>query len=159
MLLLLVLLMGACKKQAPHSEMFTQIFKQGSGTFRGIDLGMDLADVKLKEGIPPKHDDEWGYVFESNLGGKNRYFLEYLCLDPKVRKVNAIVLNILLEEKAMAAELFAEMESDLRSKYGAADGNLGNLKWTQEEGNLLVTLRMLDDKKSISLNFGALQPL
>ena len=158
-ILLVLLLVAACKKQASHSEMFVQIFKERGGTLRGVNLGMDLADVKRIEGVPPKHDDDWGYVFESNLGGKNRFFLEYLCLDPKVRKVDAIVLNVLLVEKAMAADLFAEMERDLRSKDGAADGNHGNLKWSHEVSNLLVTLRMLDDKKSISLNFGALKPL
>jgi hypothetical protein len=160
LLCLLVLASVGCKKQAAHSEMFVQIFKQDAiGTFRGIGIGTELAVVKQKEITAPKHDDQWGYVYEYSLGGKNRYVIEYLCRDPQKRSVNAIVLNVLLEDKAATTDLFAEMESDLRSKYGVADGNLGNLKWRQEETNLMVSLRMLDDKKSISLNYGALQAL
>ncbi len=158
--LIVLLVVAGCKKQADHSDMFDQIFKhESTGTFRGIDLGMDLKEVLAHEGVTPKHDDQWGYVYEYGLGGKNRYFLEYVCRDPKQRKVNSIVLNVLLEEKAAASKLSSEIEDQLRHQYGVADGNLGNLVWRHEESNLLVSLRMLDDKKSISLSYGSLQPL
>lgn len=156
----ILLVVAACKKQAAHSEQFVQIFKeQAGGTFRGVDLGMELKQVLEKEGLAPKHDDQWGYVYEFNLGGKNRYFVEYICRSRDSRKVDAIVVNVLLEEKSVASDLSSEIETHLRNKYGVADGNLGNLVWRNEESNLMISLRMLDDKKSISLNFGALQPL
>ena len=71
--------------------------------------------------------------------------------------MSSIVSNILLEEKSAAADLFTEIEMHLRNRYGVADGTLGNLRWIDEEINLLVALRMLDDKKSISLSYGAIQ--
>ena len=156
----LMIMAGACRKEEAHSELFKQLFKEeAGGTFRGVDLGMDLTAARDKEGRPAKHDDQWGYVYENSLGEKNHYFLEYICRDPKLRKINAIVLNVVLEEKSLASELFSEMESHLRSRYGVADGSLGHLNWRNEEANLMVSLRMLDNKKSISLNFGALQAL
>lgn len=153
-----ILLAMGCKRESKHSELFEKIFKEDAGgTFRGVDLGMDLIQVREKEGSNPKHDDQWGYVYEYALGGKRKYFLEYICRDPETRKVNAIVVNIFLEEKADASDFFTEAEIHLRNLYGVADGNLGNLRWHQEEINLMVALRMLDDKKSISLNYGGLQ--
>jgi hypothetical protein len=154
----LILLGWSCKRESKHSELFEKILKESAGgTFRGIDLGMGLAAAKEKEGIEPKHDDQWGYVFEYGLGGKKKYFVEYVCRDPEAKKVNSIVVNVFLEEKAEASDLFSEMESYLRNRYGVADGNLGNLRWVDEEINLIVALRMLDDKKTISLNYGAIQ--
>lgn len=159
-LLTCMLLLAGCKQQASHSELFQKVFKvEAGGTFRGVDLGMDLMDAQKKEATAPKHDDHWGFVYEYSLGDKQRFFLEYLCRDPKVRKVSAIVVNIFLEEKSEASDLFTEIESYLRNRYGVADGNLGNLNWQDDELNLLVALRMLDDKKSISLNYGSIQPL
>lgn len=155
-----VLIFSGCKRDASHSEFYQKIFKEeAGGTFRGVDLGMDLMDAQKKEATAPKHDDQWGFVYEYGLGEKRRFFLEYICRDPKARKVNAIVVNIFLEEKSEASDLFTEIETALRNRYGVADGNLGNLKWQDDELNLLVALRMLDDKKSISLNYGSIHPL
>jgi hypothetical protein len=154
------MLMGGCKREDKHSELFAKIFKpEAGGTFRGVDLGMDLEAAKTKEATPPKFDDQWGYVYEYALGGKRRFFLEYISREVPAKKITAIVVNIFLEEKAEASDLFAEMESYLRNLYGVADGTLGNLRWSDDEKNLMIALRMLDDKKSISLNYGALQAL
>ncbi|HEX2900032.1 MAG TPA: hypothetical protein VHS96_09965 [Bacteroidia bacterium] len=155
---LVMLLFAACKRDQQRSEFFGKIFKEGAGgTFRGVDIGMDLSEVQKREGTLPKHDDQWGQVYEYGLGGKSKYFLEYICRDPKSKTINSIVLNAFLEEKAEASDLFTEMEMYLRNRYGVADGTLGNLRWLDEEINLMVALRMLDDKKTISLSYGALQ--
>jgi hypothetical protein len=154
----IVLLCHACKRQSTHSELFQKIFKEeAGGTFRGVDIGTDLATVKEKEGTAPKYDDQWGYVYEYSLGGKSKFFLEYISRENPAKKVTAIVANIFLEEKAQASDLFSEIETYLRNHYGVADGTLGNLRWSDDEINLMVALRMLDDKKSISLNYGAIQ--
>jgi phenylpyruvate tautomerase PptA (4-oxalocrotonate tautomerase family) len=156
-LMTMLFVMAGCKKQAAHSEAFTQIFKdETAGTLRGVDLGNALEEAKEKEGSAPKHDDQWGYVYEYSLGEKNRYFVEYICRDPQARKVNAMVVNVLLDDKATVTVLFSEIEDHLRNRYGVADGSVSNLKWRHEESNLIVSLRMLDDKKSISLSYGAL---
>jgi hypothetical protein len=158
MLALMMVLANGCKREDKHSELFIKIFKpEAEGTFRGVDLGMDLEAAKAKEATSPKFDDQWGYVYEFALGGKRRFFLEYISRESPSKKVTAIVVNIFLEEKAEASDLFAEVESYLRNRYGVADGTLGNLKWSDDEKNLMIALRMLDDKKSISLNYGALQ--
>jgi hypothetical protein len=158
-LVVLLLLVAGCRQAAAHSEAFQAIFKPDAGkTFRGVDLGMPLASVKALEDTVPKHDDQWGYVYQYGLGGKSRFFLEYVCRVPEQRVVNSIVVNVFLEEKADASDLFAEVERHLRDQYGVADGSLGHLTWRKEEANLMVALRMLDDKKSISLNYGALDP-
>jgi hypothetical protein len=154
------MLWSGCRKTPARSELFSQIFKlEAGGTLRGVDIGMKLSQAKEKEGVASKHDDQWGYVYEYGLGGKDRYFLEYISKDTAALVVNAIVLNVFLEEKAKASDLFSEIEEHLRTQYGVADGSLGNFKWRHEESNLMVALRMLDDKKSISLSYGALQPL
>jgi hypothetical protein len=157
-LTLIVLVFAACKREPKRSEYFEKVFKEKAGaTFRGVDLGMPLNEIRKIEASSPKHDDQWGQVFEYGLGGKNKYFVEYLVRDPTAKTVSSIVSNILLEEKSAAADLFAEIEMHLRNRYGVADGTLGNLRWIDEEINLLVALRMLDDKKSISLSYGAIQ--
>ena len=157
-IVLMLVVFAGCKHEQKRSEIFDQVFKESAGgTFRGVDLGMPLETVRQKEGTEPKHDDQWGYVFEYSIGGKNKYFIEYLCKDPKAKLVNSIVVNVFLEEKSEASEFFSNSESHLRNRYGVADGNLGNLRWLDEEINLVVALRMLDDKKTISLSYGAIQ--
>lgn len=155
---LLLSLFSACKREQKRSEVFEKVFKEASGgTFRGVDLGMDLKTIRKQEGAEPKHDDQWGHVYEYALSGKRKYFVEYLCLDPTVKKVNSIVVNVFLEEKSEASDFFAESEAYLRNRYGVADGTLGNLRWLDEEINLITSLRMLDDKKTISMSYGAIE--
>ncbi len=158
--MLFLIQLSSCRRQTSHSELFDEIVTDAkSGVFHGVELGEPLENVLKKEKRPPKHDDQWGYLFEYSLGEKKKYFLEYVCKNPKVRKVNAIVLNVYLEEKGEAAKLFTEFEMHLRQLYGAADGSLGKLTWDQEEANLTVALRMLDDKKSFSLNYVPILPM
>ena len=160
LVLISILQLAGCKRDAKHSELFEEIFSsEKKGVFHGVALGEKIENVLEKEKAKPKHNDQWGYMFEYGLGGKKKYFLEYVSKDPKARKVNAIVLNVYLEEKGEAAKLFTEFEMEMRQKYGVADGSLGNLEWNNEEANLTVALRMLDDKKSFSLNFVPLLPL
>lgn len=161
-MLLAGLILIGCKREQAHSPLFEEIFgPENSGTFRGVSIGDELESVKQKERSSPKHDDQWGYVYEYRLEGKNRYFLEYITKtkDGKARKVDSIVLNVLLEEKGEASNLFTEMEQHLRKVHGVAEGGLGNLKWNDDEHNLNVSLRMLDDKRSISLNFVPMQAM
>lgn len=150
---------SGCKKEVKRSTLFTQIFTSEEGIFHGVNLGQKIESVLEKEETKPKHDDQWGYMFEYSLGGKKKYFLEYVCKNPKMRTVDAIVLNVYLEEKGEASKLFTEVEMYLRKKYGVADGSLGNLEWNNEEMNLTAALRMLDDKKSFSLNYVPMQTL
>lgn len=158
--MLFLLQLSSCRRETQHSELFDEIFTDSdSGVFHGVELGEPLENVLKKEKTAPKHDDQWGYLFEYSLGGNKKYFLEYVCKDPKVRKVNAIVLNVYLEEKGEAANLFTEFEMHFRKLYGVADGSLGKLTWDKEEANLTVALRMLDDKKSFSLNFVPILPM
>lgn len=157
MVLLMVVLTG-CGQQESHSELFNRIVRpEAGGIIRGIDLGIDLDKAKQIEGIDPKHDDKWGYVYELNLGEEGRYFIEYITRNPEVRIVGGIVVNIFLSDEGVTAELNKEMEEWLRSRYGVAEGNLGDLQWQDEEAGVYATLRILDDKKSISLNFTPVQ--
>ncbi|HHG85809.1 MAG TPA: hypothetical protein ENJ82_13765 [Bacteroidetes bacterium] len=114
---------------------------------------MSLQEVKKIEGIAPKHDDKWGYVYELNLSEKGRFFLEYICKKSDNRIVSSIVINIFLKDEGITSELYSEMEAALRADYGLAEGSSTNLEWQESEQNLYITLRVLDDKKSISLNY------
>ena len=85
-LTLTVLVFAACKREPKRSEYFEKVFKEKAGaTFRGVDLGMPLNEIRKIEASSPKHDDQWGQVFEYGLGGKNKYFVEYLVRNPAAK--------------------------------------------------------------------------
>lgn len=145
-------LSGCQTDSSAHSDLFSRIVQpEKGGLLRGVELGMDLLDAKQLEGKEARHDDKWGYVYKLDLGKKRHTYVEYICKNPDQRIVSSIVLNIMLTEEEEASNLYNELEVWLRGRYGVGDGNLGRLKWKHEESNLYVTLRILDDKKSISM--------
>ncbi|MEM0998511.1 MAG: hypothetical protein AAGN35_15740 [Bacteroidota bacterium] len=151
---LLGALVVGCIQPAQHSALFTRIVQEEKGgVIRGIELGIPLTEAKAIEGTNPKHDDKWGYVYELNLEEEGRFFVEYITKNPEQRIVGGIIVNIFLNDEGVTTELNKEMEAWLRGRYGVAEGNLGDQTWQNEEAGIFATLRILDDKKSISLNF------
>lgn len=149
-----VLVWGCDGGETPQSELFKKLVKpEAGGTYRGVDLGMPLDSVRRIEGSTPRHDDKYGFVYEYNLGENRQHFLEYICKNPQNRVLSSIVSNVFLKDEGETTELYNELEVYLRGKYDVADGELGDLRWKDQASDLLVSLRILDDKKSLSLNF------
>jgi hypothetical protein len=157
-LLGLLMVLAGCIQQESHSELFRKIVQpEKGGVVRGVDLGITLEKARQVEGSDPKHDDKWGFVYELKLGEEGRYFVEYITKNPEKRIVGGIIVNIFLTDEGVTTELNKEMEEWLRGRYGVAEGTLGDQTWQDEEAGIFATLRILDDKKSISLNFTPLQ--
>jgi hypothetical protein len=139
---------------AQHSDMYKKILRPELGkTFRGVDLYMEMDSVRKIELTPPKHDDKYGLIFEYKLAEGRKYYIEYLCKSPQQRAVNSMVANIFLKDEGETNELYHELETNLRERYGAPEGNLGELRWRDDNAQLLALLRILDDRKSLSLNY------
>jgi len=157
MILTCLLLMQACgSPRLERSELFTKLFGDESGTFRGVELGQPLQKVQSQEKGSPRNTDRFGYVYRLDLGGERYAMLEYMSKDSKSQEnriVNAIVVNVFLSDEGETSDLYKETEEFLRSQYGVGDGSFGEFNWNAEEKGIRVTLRLLDNKKSFSLNF------
>lgn len=150
-----LLIFTACSpEKANHSELFKQVVKpEAGGLFRGVDLGMKLDTVKQIEGANPRHDDRYGYVYEFDLGNGQEFFLEYISKNQQLRVVNSIVGNVFLKDEGEASQIYKELEAYWRASYGVAEGEMGELHWKHAEAGLYLSLRILEDKQSISFNF------
>ena len=153
-LLLMVLPLASCQSdRVEQPEYFKKIFKGGEETFRGLDLGDDLQEVRKAEGGSPHNDDEFGLAYKLNLGEGEECLVEYMSLAGEERKLQSILVNVALAEEAQTTALYNEVEAFLRRRHGVPDGSFGNYEWKDEESNLDISMRMLSDKKSFSLNF------
>lgn len=151
--LFLVLCQGCASPSLERSELFSKLFGDESATFRGVELGEPLDEVKTKEEGAPRNSDRYGYVYRLDLGAERYAMLEYMSKAQENRIVNAIVVNVFLTDEGETSDLYKESEEFLRSKYGVGDGSFGEFNWDAEEKGIQVTLRLLDNKKSFSLNF------
>lgn len=152
-ILLLLLGLTSCQPAKTYSPLFGEIFLDQSGTFRGIDPGQPLDDARKKEPQKPYSDDAYGLVYKLNVGQGKTCFVEYMSKEGKPRLVNAIVTNVILGDEGETSNLYSEMEFFLRERHGVPQGSLGDYRWEDQERNLNVMLRLLDDKKGLSLNF------
>ena len=153
-LLAATLLLTACQSdEVAHSEYFKKIFKEEQGLFRGIALGDALEAVRQAEGGKPVNDDAFGLAYKVNLGEGEECLVEYMSLAGEKRMVQSILVNVMLGVEAETTALYNEIEAFLRGRHGVPDGSFGGYRWRDEEFNLAISLRLLADKKSFSLNF------
>lgn len=149
-----LLFASACQQQEPHSTLYKQILRPELGKpFRGVDFQLTMDEVRKIEGNAPQHDDKYGLIFMYRIDDTRKYYIEYLCKNPQDRRVNSMVANIFLKDEGETTELYQEIEADLRTRYGAPEGSLGDLKWQDDTQGILALLRILDDRKSLSLNY------
>lgn len=139
--------------KAERSELFTKLYGDESGDFRGVNLGEPLEKVKEAETGSPKTTDRFGYVYKINLGEEKYAMLEYMSREGENRIVNAIVANVFLNDEGETSDIYRESEEFLRGRHGVPDGNFGSYRWSDGEKEMEISLRLLDDKKSFSLNF------
>lgn len=150
----LLCLLAACQQErVEHSASFDKIFREGEGTFRGVDLGDDLEKVRKIENGLALNDDRFGLVYRTNLDEGEKCMVEYMSMGDEPRTVSAILVNAMLAREQEATRLYNEVEAYLRGRHGVPEGSFGTYAWLDPERSLDITLRMLSDKKSFSLNF------
>jgi len=152
--------MGCGETESGASQWFVEVFGESEeGTFRGFKLEDPLGEVREKETLPLKTDDEFGLVYQLQTGLGDRAVIEYMSRMGDPRMVNAIILNVFLPDEGMASRRYNETEAWLRQRHGVPDGSFGDFQWRDRDRQLDIALRLLSDKKSFSLNFAPLQGL
>ena len=148
----------SCAPPKPErSELFTKLFADETGDFRGIELGDPLSRVEEAEPGAYRNFDRFGYVYKLNLGEERYAMLEYMSRDGDQRIVNAIVLNTFLKDEGETSEIYRESEEFLRGRLWFPEGTFGCYRCNDEANGMVISLRLLDDKKSFSLNFAPVQ--
>lgn len=155
--LILILFQACGTPKAERSELFSKLYADESGDFRGLTLGDPIQDVKKTEPGAPKTFDRFGYVYKLNLGEEKYAMLEYMSREGENRILNAIVANIFLNDEGETSDIYRESEEFLRGRHGVPDGTFGSYRWDDEDKGMYISLRLLDDKKSFSLNFAPAQ--
>ncbi len=156
-----LLFQGCADPKPERSELFTKLFGDESGDFRGIEVGSPLENVKETEPGSPKTSDRFGYVYQINLGQDKYAMVEYMSKDqpdPTAKRiVNAIVVNVFLKDEGETSDIYRESEAFIRGRHEVPEGNFGDYEWVNEDEELVISLRLLDDKKSFSLNFAPIK--
>ena len=130
-----------------------------AGTFRGHQLGDSLPAVRERETFPLHLEDEFGLVFLHAIGPEEEARLEYMAPLDGGKVLEAILLNAFLGNEARATDRYSETEAWLRQRHGVPEGSFGQYQWKDADRGLEISLRLLSDKKSFSLNFARLDAL
>lgn len=155
--LILALLTACNPSETGRSQRFERVFgDESTGLFRGHQLGQELESIKDREAASLKTEDQFGLVYEINLDREGQAIIEYMSREGSPRVLQAIVVNVLLAGEEEATEFYNEAEAALRQRHGVPDGSFGQYQWKDADRDLDITLRLLSDKKSWSLNFAPL---
>lgn len=151
---LIIILLASCGDEAEsNSELFNSIFiKNDEGIFRGLTFGMSAKRIrKVETGLQFK-EDELGLRTELDLGKGRKVDMDYF-LEGESSTLSGIVVNMKLRDEFETVELYREIETEMKTRYGVAEGGFGDYTWKSAEIEAEVILKIDDAKTAILLNF------
>ncbi len=144
-----------------NTNLFKEIFLEGTGTFRGTTLGEPIELVKEHEAPnEPVHEDILGLSYELPLGENRKmliaYYKDNLKTETESNRVASIIANIQLRDELESAQLYNEIQEYFiqNNQYGLASGTYGDYTWESRiKRGMEVRLKLDENKRVITLNF------
>lgn len=158
----LLLLIGGCRNNGgKKSQLFQEMFRSDTTTFRGIDPRDSLARVMRQEDAEALlHDDELGLAYRYYPREGVELLLDYhsnnLLTEQNTNHIASIVANILMEDEVETAKLYNEIQGYFNRKYGVSSGTYGDLRWeaiTRHLTRMEIQLKMKENRRGLTLNF------
>ncbi|MDX2287062.1 MAG: hypothetical protein NW241_23050 [Bacteroidia bacterium] len=152
---------GCRSQEYAQSDLFYEVFRDDSSTFRGLYLGEPVETAVAREPAASlRYQDRLGasYVVQLSEGSLLLldYYANYLKDPANPSGLASIVANILMEDEVETARLYSELVAHFNQRYGVASGRYGAYSW-ESPGKLTpdmeIILRLHEDKKGITVNF------
>jgi hypothetical protein len=140
-----------------YSIHFKNIIKSQAGTFRGVNLGTPISEVKKLEDtaqIVEETNDHIDYML--TLPHLENADLRY---DLKDAKVSEIELNIYPKDENSQDSLFTEFDSYFTQKFGnAVTSDTASKSWENKQMDLLIKMEKKGNQKvhDIHIQFSSL---
>lgn len=132
---------------AEKSPLLQKVTHSDDGAFRGVDLGMNVDEVKKAEDASGLKDDEEDYLYyDFELGEEESFTVAYTFYDGALYSIE---LETYLDKPQQAADLFKDLKGYFDGKYG--EGTLADDGFTVWKGKAPnghnMEIAMMDDSE------------
>ena len=120
-----------------YSMIFKQILKSDAGMARGVSIG-DKMETLQETVLPSETQPNNGKSFTVYFDGSDLNFADILYVKNTENKVEAIAIDIFIENKVEVDSLMKEFLHFFDKKYGKGKGISRMMTWRMPDGNNLM---------------------
>ena len=120
-----------------YSMIFKQILKSDAGMARGVSIG-DKIETIQETILPSETQPNNGKSFTVYFDGSDLNFADILYMKDAENKVEAIAIDIFIENKVEVDSLMKELVDFFNKKYGTGKGISRMMTWQMPDGNNLI---------------------
>ena len=128
-----------------YSMIFKQILKSDAGMARGVSIG-DKIETLQETILPSETQPENGKSFTVYFDGSDLNFADILYIKNTENKVEAIAIDIFIENKVEVDSLMKEFLDFFDKKYGRGKGISKMMTWRMPDGNNLMVQDVSTEK-------------
>lgn len=128
-----------------YSMIFKQILKSDAGMARGVSIG-DKIETIQESVLPSETQPENGKSFTAYFDGSDLNFADIFYLKDIENKVEAISIDIFIENKVEVDSLMNEFVGYFDKKYGKGKGISKMMTWKMPDGNNLLVQNVSTEK-------------
>lgn len=143
----------ACNTTATDNHIIYEVLFINSHTSRDQLLFQNLSEIKKKETIPIKIEDEVGILYQVQSSDWSAEINYYRNLEDTSSKAVALSIHLYLKQEKSTTQTYKLFESYFKKRYGVYDGNFGNQEWLLIEQNLRLNLKLLPTENQILITY------
>ena len=128
-----------------YSMIFKQILKSDAGMARGMSIG-DKIETLQETILPSETQPDNGKSFTVYFDGSDLNFADILYVKNTENKVEAIAIDIFIENKVEVDSLMKEFVDFFDKKYGTGKGISKMMTWRMPDGNNLMVQDVSTEK-------------
>ena len=128
-----------------YSMIFKQILKSDAGMARGVSIG-DKIETLQETVLPSETQPNNGKSFTVYFDGSDLNFADILYVKNTENKVEAIAIDIFIENKVEVDGLMKEFVDFFNKKYGTGKGISKMMTWQMPDGNNLMVQDVSTEK-------------
>ena len=125
--------------------IFKQILKSDAGMARGVSIG-DKIETLQETVLPSETQPNNGKSFTVYFDGSDLNFADILYVKNTENKVEAIAIDIFIENKVEVDGLMKEFVDFFNKKYGTGKGISKMMTWQMPDGNNLMVQDVSTEK-------------
>lgn len=147
----------ACNTADPNDQIIKEVLFINNHTSRDQMLFQNLSEIKKKEKISIKIEDEVGILYQiSSSPDWSAEINYYRNLEDTTSKAVALSIYLNFNQEKTTTQTYKLFESYFKKRYGVYDGNFGNQEWLLIEQNLRLNLKLLPNAKQILITYAVI---
>ena len=128
-----------------YSMIFKQVFKSDIGMARGVSIG-DKIETLQETILPSETQPKNGKSFTVYFDGSDLNFADILYVKSTENKVEAIAIDIFIENEVEVDSLMKQFVDFFDKKYGKGKGISKMMTWRMPDGNSLMVQDVSTEK-------------